>query len=291
MLTFSGGIKEKWDTPQEKGTFQPGQGEHSNSHHVGANYQSSCGRRGRACLTFPDTGGGHTGRAPPLMVGAGRRQTRPGHRPPWAFWAPGSAPRAHSPSAPPRRLPRGLPRTSCSLCGRDTGKRSDYRVAEAARPLRRLRPADPVPQAPTRAASARKNGRHLMTTRSPAAPAGQPLRPATPPPRRPSRTAPVPTLPRFSGSATPKHFLLSFKGRGSRLTSLPPANCFQGVVVLKWSRFSPPLPASSVFGLQLSRTSLVPFSSSLSRCGYTDFLLGGPKLCAPQVSPHSASLI
>lgn len=116
-------------------------------------------------------------------------------------------------------------------------------------PGRRTASGPPAPSLRpcARAASARGNGCHLKTTQS-AAKLGR-ARP--PPPRRPFPAAPQPTLHRLSGSATPKHFLSSFKGRGWRLTSHPSAECFLGIVVCsRWSRLSTPL------------TLLVPRSSS-----------------------------
>lgn len=145
---------------------------------------------------LPREEGRHTRSAPapgwlrPRPSAPGRARPPPGRVP--AATAPWPATRAHSPSAPPRRLPRGLPQTYCSPYGREAEKRSDYRVAEAARPPRRRRPArsrlPPAPRAPARAASAPENGRRLMTTGRPGAHGGRPpLRPAAAPPFFPRR--------------------------------------------------------------------------------------------------------
>lgn len=105
------------------------------------------------------------------------------------------------------------------------------------------------------------------------------LRPASGP-AAPPRAAPLPTLPRFSRSATPRHFLSSFKGRGSRLTSHPSAECFLGLVVYRWSRSSPSFP--DCFVLIPSRPgalliSVYPYSLSSSLL----LILGS---AAPQIS-------
>lgn len=207
------------------------------------------------------------------------RQARPAARRRSASRLPGPGARAHSPSAPPRRLPRGRPRTYCSLCRRDAGERCDYR---GPRPPGRLRPARPrPPSARPGRLRPRKRPPPCDDTESPDA-----RRAATATRRRrpplPRRAAPLPTFPRFSGSATPKHFLFSFKGRGSRLTSHPSAECFLGIVVSKWSR---PLPARpSLFWSLLFQElnfhfPLVAWARS-PICSHTGFLLGAPKLCA-----------
>ena len=143
-------------------------------------------------------------------------------------------------------------------------------------------PPAPALRAPARAASARENGRRLMTTRSLAALGGH----CSPPrPSRPSRTAPLPTLPRLPDSATPKHFLSSFKGRGSHPTSHPSGRCFQGIVVYKWSRLSPPFPAySGRFTISTFPDSPCPVLFLAPRSVATHAFLGGAsKLCAPSL--------
>lgn len=154
-------------------------------------------------------------RAPSYAAAAGRPAGR--------LSAP-SGPRcplpAHSPAAPPRRLPRGRPRTCCSHCTGDWGKSCD-RVAAAARlptaagpPVPVLR-AQPGPPPPSKMATA------LTRRRAPARWAG----PDAAPRRTPAG------LPGCSGCAALMHFLFSFKGRGPRLASHPSAECFLGIVV------------------------------------------------------------
>lgn len=185
-----------------------------------------------------------SGRAPPHAAGAGRP----------AGPAPGSL--ASGPSEPQGSLPVHthllLLRGGCLRdFRRHTAPSATRRREKMRSPGGRGRPAAAPPQARPPPLSERPLGppppakmaaalwRHGASQRSAAGDCGPPK------PGRPSRAAPLPTLPRFSGSATPKHFLSSFKGRGSCLTSHPSSRCFLGIVVYKWSRFSPPFPACS----------------------------------------------
>lgn len=187
-------------------------------------------------------------------------RTRPPHQapPPDSRRArPSARGRSRPPRRPgPRRAPPGPSATTLTFCS--SAEAASGTSADILLLLQRHAGEDAITRwpRPTRPCSpSARSGRLrprkwpcLMTTRSPAALGDRdPRRPG-----RPCRAAPLPTLPRGSGPATPKHFLSSFKGRGSRVTSRPPARCFLGIVVYKRSRLSslrpapfPPVPGTS----------------------------------------------
>lgn len=219
---------------------------------------------------------------------------------------PPSARQARSPAGATRGLP-GSPRTLtfCSSAEAASGTSADMLLPlqkghreEIRLPGGQGRPAAAPPQA------RRPPGSQHVPGLPPKMAAalwrhGVPRRSATPP------AAPLPTLTSFSCSATPKHFLSSFKGRGSRLTSHPSAECFLGLVVRKWSRISspsaPPLfrpnlipyvPGALLF--PPPQTHLVPFSSLPSAVQPHRFSFGLFKVlcCFPsQVSPPVLHLL
>lgn len=180
-------------------------------------------RRTGSSRSPPRTPRADSGRAPPHAAGAGR----PAGPAPGSL-ASGVAPRAHSPSAPPPRLPQGLPRTYCSLCNETPGEDA---ITGWPRPAgRRTASGLPAPslRAPARAASARENGRRLMTTRSLAAPGSRLLRPAEARPPLPRRapTYLTPLLRLCDAEALP--FFLQRSRLAPHLTSvchMLPGNC------------------------------------------------------------------
>lgn len=189
--------------------------------------------------------------------------------------APAPGP-VHSPSAPPRRLPRGLPRTYCSLCRRDAGKRCNYRW-----------PRPPAAAGPPAPLSERPPGRLRLRPRQWPAPYDDTERRAArrPPPeprarRRPRPPRPKPTWPRRSARDARA---LPLPVQGSRLAprSHPSARCFLGLGVCRWSRLSPPFLA--YFHL-LSPPG--PFSSSLWALQPCRLPFGRPGLGA--AAPHKA---
>lgn len=159
------------------GTFQQRRGEGSNSHHAGANCQSSCGQpdsggfcppsQPRRIGTTPSApGAAGWARARPSARGGSRPPARPGPR-----WERLETSRARSPRTP----------TFCSSAEAASGTSADILLPLQTRHRERMRlpggrgrpaassPLVPALRAPARAASARENGRRLMTTRNPAA--------------------------------------------------------------------------------------------------------------------------
>lgn len=198
---------------------------------------------------------------------------RPGRR----CAAPSSV---HSPSAPPRRLPRGLPRTYCSLCRRDAGKRCNYRWPRppaaagppapfSERPPGRLRPRQwPAPYDDTELRGARR-------------PPPEPRACRRPPSPRPSPPGPAARL------AMPEHFLSPFKGRGSRLAHIRLPGAFWDLEFvggadsprLFWQISAPP-------SLSLSGLLYAPRSAATWPCSHA--AVQPRKRAAMQLCSHAA---
>lgn len=243
-------IKENRDTPRRSNRHVSGKRwTRFKLAHAGAHYPSYCRRPPPCCSPFPAEGRWHNppctrrhGAAPvaPLRERRSRPPARP--RPRW-----GAA----------RSFPGPLPAHTHLLFLR-CGGLGDFRGHTAPS-------ADETPGKDAITGWPRPPGRLKPSRPRPPSPCPGRLRPRKWPPPPPyddtelqstqrvwpsgrqvallplpsPRTAPLPTLTRSSDSATPKHFLSFFKGRGSRLTSHPPVGYVLGLVVSRRSCNSP----------------------------------------------------